>query len=447
MVDIIKTNAEFKAGKGNKGTLTFEIPADQIDSGIDQAFNKQKDQINIPGFRKGHVSKELFLARFGEEVLYEDALNAILPNIYDQAVNDADITVVGRPQIVPDDLKKGGPWKIHADVTLAPAVKLGTYKGVEVEKESDEVSDEEVQAELERQAKAEAELVPADDGQAAENGDTVVIDFDGSVDGKHFDGGKAQNFSLSLGSGQFIPGFEDQLVGHKAGDDVQVKVKFPSEYQAKELAGKDAIFDVKIHELKKLQTPAIDDDFAKDVDDSVASLAELKAKTKERLGKSKSEKNKETFEDAAVQKVVDEAKVEGDKLPDELIKDDIDRQTQNFFNNLASQGINPETYFRITGQNQEQLNQQIAKESPNRVKTNLVLEEVARAEKINPNKEDLDKEVKELAAEYKINESQVESSLSAGLLSHDLKIQRAVDVIVKNAKAVAPAKKESEDKK
>ncbi|ABJ57574.1 trigger factor [Oenococcus oeni] len=436
MVDIIKTNATFKAGKGNKGTLSFEIPAKQISSGIDQAFNKQKDKINIPGFRKGHVSKELFLARFGEEALYEDALNAILPDIYDQAVNEADITVVGQPQIIPDDLKHGGPWKIHAEVTLAPTVELGDYKGVEVEKESDEVSDKELNAELERLQKGEAELVPAKEDQVSEKGDTVVIDFDGSVDGKQFDGGKAQNFSLSLGSGQFIPGFEDQLVGHKAGDDVDVKVTFPKNYQAKNLAGKEAVFAVTIHELKKLETPALDNEFAKDVDDSVSSLEELKAKTKEKLAKDKAEKNKDAFEDAAIQKVVDGAKINPEKLPEEMINDDVSRQMQTFFNNLAGQGVKPEMYFQITGTSQEQLKQQMTEGAPNRVKTNLVLEEIARVEKINPSNEEIDKEIKSLASEYNIKESEVEKSVSAGMLSHDLKVQQAVELIVNSAQAV-----------
>ncbi|EHN58413.1 trigger factor [Oenococcus kitaharae] len=437
MVDIIKTNAVFKAGEGNKGTLSFEIPAAQINGGLDEAFNQQKDKINIPGFRKGHVSKDMFLARFGEEALYEDALNAILPDVYDQAVTDADITVVGRPQIIPDDLKHGGPWKIHAEVVLAPAVKLGDYKGIEVEKESDEVSDDELNAELARLQKGEAELVPAKEGDKAENGDTVVIDFDGAVDGNHFDGGKSENFSLSLGSGQFIPGFEDQLVGHQAGDDVDVKVTFPKEYQAKDLAGKEAVFAVKIHELKKLETPALDNEFAKDVDDTVSSLEELKAKTKEKLAKDKADKSQDQFEDAAIQKVVDASSLDPDKLPDELLQDDISRQTQNFFNNLASQGIQPQMYFQITGTSQEQLTQQMTEGAPNRVKTNLVLEAVARAEKVQPTADEINAQVKSLATEYNIKEAEVEKSISAGLLSHDLKIQKAVDIIVSNAKAVA----------
>nr|Q9RLJ3.1 RecName: Full=Trigger factor; Short=TF; AltName: Full=PPIase [Oenococcus oeni]CAB60144.1 trigger factor [Oenococcus oeni] len=435
MVDIIKTNATFKAGKGNKGTLSFEIPAKQISSGIDQAFNKQKDKINIPGFRKGHVSKELFLARFGEEALYEDALNAILPDIYDQAVNEADITVVGQPQIIPDDLKHGGPSKIHAEVTLAPTVELGDYKGVEVEKESDEVSDKELNAELERLQKGEAELVPAKEDQVSEKGDTVVIDFDGSVDGKQFDGGKAQNFSLSLGSGQFIPGFEDQLVGHKAGDDVDVKVTFPKDYQAKNLAGKEAVFAVTIHELKKLETPALDNEFAKDVDDSVLVLEELKAKTKEKLAKDKAEKNKDAFEDAAIQKVVDGAKINPEKLPEEMINDDVSRQMQTFFNNLAGQGVKPEMYFQIPNQ-PGAVKATNDRRRTNRVKTNLVLEEIARVEKINPSNEEIDKEIKSLASEYNIKESEVEKSVSAGMLSHDLKVQQAVELIVNSAQAV-----------
>ncbi|MDR0899854.1 MAG: trigger factor, partial [Lactobacillaceae bacterium] len=227
MVEKLITNAKFEDNGDHKGTLTFEISSEQVSKGLDLAFDKIKNDIQIDGFRKGKVSKDVFIQRFGEEALYEEALNAVLPANYDAAIEETGINPVGQPQILPETLSKGGPWVLKANVELAPTVTLGEYKGVEVAAADTEVSDEEIQSELDHMQQMEAELTPADADYPAASGDTVVIDFDGSVDGVHFEGGKAENFSLSLGSGQFIPGFEDQLVGHKAGEDVNVNVTFP----------------------------------------------------------------------------------------------------------------------------------------------------------------------------------------------------------------------------
>ena len=265
--------------EASKGTLTFEIDVETAKKGIDQAFKRTQKRITVPGFRKGHVPRQLFNQMYGEEALYQDALNIVLPKAYEDAVKETGIEPVDQPQIDVKSLEKGQPWVLTAEVAVKPEVKLGDYKGMEVPAQDTTVSDKEVEDELESKRQQQAELVLKED-QPAENGDTVVIDYVGSVDGEKFDGGSADNYSLELGSGAFIPGFEDQLVGHKSGEDVEVKVTFPEEYHAQDLAGKEAVFEVKLHEVKEKQLPEMDDEFAKDVDEDVDTLDELKEKTK-----------------------------------------------------------------------------------------------------------------------------------------------------------------------
>ena len=272
--------------EASKGTLTFEIDVETAKKGIDQAFKRTQKRITVPGFRKGHVPRQLFNQMYGEEALYQDALNIVLPKAYEDAVKETGIEPVDQPQIDVKSLEKGQPWVLTAEVAVKPEVKLGDYKGMEVPAQDTTVSDKEVEDELESKRQQQAELVLKED-QPAENGDTVVIDYVGSVDGEKFDGGSADNYSLELGSGAFIPGFEDQLVGHKSGEDVEVKVTFPEEYHAQDLAGKEAVFEVKLHEVKEKQLPEMDDEFAKDVDEDVDTLDELKEKTKKQLQEQK----------------------------------------------------------------------------------------------------------------------------------------------------------------
>ncbi len=273
-----------KTGK-TSGELTFEISQEEVKKGLDQAFKRVKKNLRVPGFRKGHVSRVVFDQFYGEEALYEDALNIVLPEAYTAAVKEAGIDPVGQPQITPVSMDKNKPWVMKATVSVKPEVKLGDYKGIEVPKQNTRVLVKDVDAELSKRREQNAELV-LKDGKAAK-GDTVTIDYTGTIDGKPFDGGSAQNYSLELGSGTFIPGFEDQLIGHKAGDDVDVVVTFPEDYGAKDLAGKEAHFATKIHEVKSKELPKLDDEFAKDVDDSVESLDELKDKIKKDLKKLK----------------------------------------------------------------------------------------------------------------------------------------------------------------
>lgn len=424
-------NAVFTKGEGNKGTIKFEVPVDVYEKGIDAAFNDVKKQITVPGFRKGKMPKQVFIQMYGEESLYQDALNVVLPDVFADAVAEAGVTTVGQPKIDAESMNKGEAWVLTAEVELAPEIELGEYKGVKVPASDVTVSDEELDAEITRLQEGQAELVLVD--APAKNGDTVVIDFVGSVDGVEFDGGKGENYSLELGSGSFIPGFEDQLVGAKAEDVVNVNVTFPEEYQAADLAGKDALFVVTVHEVKAKEVPALDDEFAKDIDEEVETLAELKDKVKARLTTSKEDAAKDAKEDAAIAAVVDNASVEGGQIPDSMIHEDVHRQMNQFFASMQQQGISPELYYQITGSSEDDLHKQYEEGAERRVKTNLVLEAIVKAENIKPSADDIAAEVKSLADQYGMDEAAVRGALSDDMLSHDIAIKQVVDMIVDNA--------------
>jgi trigger factor len=422
----------------NKGTLTFDIDVDTIKKGIDQAFDKTKKTLSVPGFRKGHIPRQIFNRMYGEEALYQDALNIVLPEAYEAAIKEAGIEPVDQPQLDVDSMEKDQPWVLKAIVTVKPDVKLGDYEGLTVPKQSTRVLAKEVDAELENKRQQQAELV-LKEGKAAAEGDTVVIDYVGTVDGEKFDGGSADNYSLELGSNSFIPGFEDQLVGHKADEDVDVKVTFPEDYQAKELAGKEAVFAVKLHEVKTKELPALDDEFAKDVDEDVDSLEELKAKTKDQLKERKEHEAKEAIEEAAISQAVDNAEIK--EIPQAMLDDDTNRQMQQYLANMQQQGISPEMYFQITGTKQEDLQKQFAADAENRVKTSLVLEAIVEAEKIEPSQDDIDAEIKDLAQQYGMKEEDVSKALSTDMLSHDIAVRKAVDLVRDSAKQEKTAKK------
>ncbi|AQW20521.1 trigger factor [Lentilactobacillus curieae] len=435
-------SAKWEKKGTNDGELTFEISTDLIEKGLDRAFKKNKTSISVPGFRKGKVPRQVFNQMYGEEALYEDALNILLPEAYEGAVKDSKIEPVDQPQISVESMEKGKPWVIKATVYVKPEVKLGDYQGLSVPKQNTRVYQKDIDAELEKRRESQAELVLKED-KAAENGDTVVIDFDGSVDGKQFDGGKADNYSLELGSGSFIPGFEDQLVGHKAGEDVDVKVTFPEDYQAKELAGKEAIFKTTIHEVKAKELPKLDDDFAKDVDEDVDSLDELKDKIKEELKEQKKNEARDAIEDAAISQAVDNAEIKD--VPQSMMDDDIQRQMDQYLAGMQQQGINSQMYFQLTGTSPDDLKKQFADGADRRVKTNLVLEAIVEAEDIEPDKKDIDAEVKNLADQYGMKEDAVRNALTEDMLKHDIAIKKAIDLIVDSSKQDAKAKDSSKE--
>ena len=424
-------SVSFENTATNRGVVTFTIGQDKIQPALDQAFNKVKKNLNAPGFRKGHMPRAVFNQKFGEEALYDDALNAILPAAYEAAIAELGLDVVAQPKIDVKSIEKGQDWTLTAEVVTKPEVKLGAYKDLEVSVEaSKEVTDEEVDAKLESERKNLAELVVKEG--AAENGDTVVIDFVGSVDGVEFDGGKGENHSLELGSGQFIPGFEDQLVGAKAGDEVEVKVTFPEDYQASDLAGKAAVFVTKVNEVKAKEVPALDDELAKDLDDEVETLDELKAKYRKELEAAKEIAFDDAVEGAALDLAVENAEIV--ELPAEMVEDEVHRAMNEFMGNMQRQGISPEMYFQITGTTQEDLHKQYEADADKRVKTNLVIEAVAAAEGFDATEEEIQKEINDLAAEYNMEVSQVSALLSPEMLKHDITMKKAVEVITSTAK-------------
>ena len=427
----------------NEGKLTFEIGTDKIKEGVDKAFNRTKGKLNVPGFRKGHVPRQIFNKMYGEEALYQDAVNILLPEAYEAAVKEAGIEPVDQPRVDVESMDKDKPWVLSAIVTVKPEVKLGEYKGVKIIKKSTRVTSKEVDEEIEKKRQQQAELV-LKEGKPAEKGDTVTIDFDGSIDGVAFDGGKAENYDLVLGSNSFIPGFEDQLIGHNTGDDVDVKVTFPKDYQAKELAGKEAVFKVKIHEIKTKELPALDDEFAKDVDEDVDSLEQLKAKTKDEIKERKQHAADEARENDAIKAAVDNATV--GEIPAAMLKEDVDRQVNQYLSSMQQQGISPKMYFQMTGSSEAQLRKSLEAGAENRVKTSLVLEEIVKAEKINPSKEDIDAEIKDMAKQYGMDEKMIRSAVSEDMIKHDVAIKQAVELIKDEAVAESKAKATKEAK-
>ena len=424
-------SVSFEKKETNRGVLTFTISQEQIKPELDRVFNSVKKTINVPGFRKGHLPRPVFNQKFGEEALYQDALNNLLPNAYEAAVKEAGIEVVAQPKIDVVSMEKGQDWTISAEVATKPEVKLGAYKDLEVSVEvSKEVTDEDVDARIERERNNLAELV-LKEGPAAE-GDTVVIDFVGSVDGVEFDGGKGDNFSLGLGSGQFIPGFEDQLVGHKAGETVDVVVTFPEDYQAADLAGKEAKFVTTIHEVKEKEVPALDDELAKDIDEEVETLDELKEKYRKELAEGKEAAYKDAVESAAIDLAVENAEIVD--LPEEMVHEEVHRSVNEFLGNMQRQGISPDMYFQITGTTQEDLHKQHEADAEARTKTNLVIEAIAKAEGFEASAEEIEAEISSLANDYNMEADRVRQLLSEDMLKHDITIKKAVEVITSTAK-------------
>lgn len=421
----------FEKTSDTKGTLSFSIDQETIKTGLDKAFNKVKANISVPGFRKGKINRQMFNKMYGEEALYEEALNAVLPTAYDAAVKEAGIEPVAQPKVDVAKMEKGSDWELTAEVVVKPTVTLGDYKDLTVEVEaSKEVSDEEVETRLTNAQNNLAELVVKE--SAAENGDTVVIDFVGSIDGVQFEGGKGSNHSLELGSGQFIPGFEEQLVGTKAGDEVEVKVTFPENYQAEDLAGKEAIFATKVNEVKAKELPELDDELAKDIDEEVETLDELKAKFRKELEESKAEAYDDAVETAAIEAAVANAEIK--EIPEEMIHEEVHRAMNEFLGGMQQQGISPEMYFQITGTTEDDLHKQYEADADKRVRTNLVVEAIAAAENFTTSDEEVKAEIEDLAGQYNMPVEQVEKLLPVDMLKHDIAMKKAVEIIATTAK-------------
>ncbi|MBH0175134.1 trigger factor [Fictibacillus sp. 23RED33] len=428
--------AKWEKLEGNQGVLTVEVEATEVDTALDQAFKKVVKQVNVPGFRKGKMPRRLFEQRFGVESLYQDALDILLPKAYGDAVQEAGIEPVDRPEVDIEKMEQGSNLVFTAKVIVKPEVKLGDYKGLEVEKTETEVTDEDVQNELTSLQEQQAELVVKEDG-TVENGDTVNIDFEGFVDGEAFEGGKAENYSLEIGSGSFIPGFEEQLVGEKAGAEKEVNVNFPEEYHAEELAGKPAVFKVNIHDIKAKQLPELNDEFAKEAEGDAETLEDLKKELRTKLEESKKQEAENKTRETVIEKASENAEID---IPGAMVNTELDRMVQEFGQRLQMQGMNLELYYQFSGTSEEALREQMKEDAGKRVRTNLVLEAIVEAENIEVSEEEIDAELSKMAEMYQMEVEQIKQMLAMqggnDAVAADLKVRKAIDFLLENSKTV-----------
>ena len=416
--------------------LTIEITKAEFEAAKDKAFKKTGKNITVPGFRKGHAPRKMIEKLYGEGVFFEEAFNIIYPDAMEMAVEKSGIKPVGRADVDLGDPAEEGGLTIIAKVPVEPEVELGEYKGIEVEKETVKVPAADVKAELNRLAQRNARTETVD--RKAKKNDTVDIDFEGSVDGVPFDGGKAEHHMLTLGSGAFIPGFEDQLIGCKAGDEKDVVVTFPEEYHAKELAGKEAVFKCKVHKVEETILPELDDEFAKDVSDTCETLDDLKKEISDRLKKERQEAADRAFEDKLMDVVIEGMKAD---IPQAMVESQIDSFVQDFGYRLQMQGMTLEQYIKMTGTEMGAFRAMFHDQADRQVKTRLALEKVAELENIAVSDKELDEEYAKMAEQYGMEVDKVKSIVSAEALSGDLKISNALELIKKNAKVKKPAAK------
>lgn len=426
--------AKWEKKEGNEGELTINVSADQFDEALNEAYKKVVKTVSLPGFRKGRIPRNIFEKQFGVESLFQDAVDIILPSAYEEAINQTEIFPVDQPEVDIDQIEKGKELIFKAVVTVKPEVKLGEYKGLEYEAEEVEVTDEEVDTALENLRQSQAELVLKEEG-TVENGDTVVIDFEGFIDGEAFEGGKAENHSLEIGSGQFIPGFEEQLIGKSANEETEIELTFPEDYQAEEFADKEAVFKVTIHEIKHKELPELDDDFAQDVDENVETLAELKEKKKEELLSSKELEAENKKRETLLLKASENAEID---IPEVMVETELGNMLQEFEQRIQMQGMTLENYYQFSGETEESIKTQMKEDALKRVKSNLTLEAILEAEELEVEDADIDAELDEMAKMYSMEKEQILGMLggNADVLKEDLKIKKAMNYIVEQAKAV-----------
>ena len=411
----------------NMAKLTIEVSAEDVEKAMQSAYQKAKGRISIPGFRKGKAPRKMIEQMYGKGVFLEDAVNALIPEHYSKALGECELEIVSQPKI---DLVQTEPGKaliFTAEVAVKPEVTLGEYKGVEVPKSEIEVTDEEVEAEVKKEQEKNSRTINVED-RAAQLNDIVTIDFEGSVDGVPFDGGQATEYPLTLGSNTFIPGFEDQLVGAKVGDDVDVKVTFPEEYQAKELAGKEAIFKCAVKKIEAKELPELDDDFAKDVSE-FDTLAEYKEHVKTNLVEKKENEAKHAKEDAAVDKIIENAQMD---IPEAMLETQCRQMLDDFSRRMQSQGLSMDQYFQFTGMTAEKMMEDMKPQALKRIQTRLVLEKVAEVENIQPTEEEVNEEISKMAEAYKMEADKLKELLGERELEQmkkDMAVQKAVTLV------------------
>lgn len=418
----------------NMAKLTIETAAEDFNNAIQKVYQKNKGKISMPGFRKGKAPLAMIEKMYGKGVFYEDAANELIPEAYAKEIENCELDIVSRPKIDVVQIEKGKTFIFTAEVAVKPVVTLGDYMGVEVEKTPVEVTDEEIQKEIDKERENNSRMIDVDD-RAVENGDIIKLDFEGFVDGVAFDGGKGENYSLTIGSGSFIPGFEDQLVGAKLGEDMEVNVTFPEEYQAAELAGKAAVFKCKVNEIKVKELPEADDDFAKDVSE-FETMEEYKEDIRKNLSEKKAAEAKTAKQNKVVAKIVENAEME---IPGAMVDEQVRQMADDFARRIQSQGLTIEQYFQFTGMTAEKLFEQMRPEAEKRIQNSLVLEAVAKAENIEISDEKMDEEIGKMAEMYKMEADKLKELMGDAerdQMKNDLAIQEAVALVTEAAKEV-----------
>ena len=436
--------ATWEKKEGNEGLLKVTVPAEKVNKALDQAFKKVVKQINVPGFRKGKVPRPIFEQRFGVEALYQDAVDILLPEAYGEAIEETKINPVAQPEINVTQIEKGKDFEFEATVTVEPEVKLGDYKGLEIEKQDSELTDKDLQDAIDHSLGHLADMVVKEDG-AVEEGDTVNIDFDGYVDGEQFEGGQADGYDLEIGSGSFIPGFEDQLVGVKTGEEKDVVVTFPEEYHAEELAGKEATFKTKVNEIKYKEVPELTDEIANELDSDANSVDEYKENLRKRLSEQKAQDAENVEKEEVINKATENTTID---IPQAMIDTELDRMVQEFGQRIQQQGLDLQTYFQISGQDESQLREQMKDDAEQRVKTNLTLSAIADEENIKVTDEDIDKELEKMSSQFNISVEDIKQTLgNTDIIKNDVRIQKVIDLLRDNAKYVDSAKEDKKEDK
>ena len=419
----------------NMAKLTIEVDADKFTEAIKKAYEKNKGKMSVPGFRKGKVPQAMIEKMYGPDVFYEDAANIIIPDAYSEELEKAeDLEVVSQPSIDVVQIEKGKNFIFTAEVALKPPVELGKYKGVKIDKIDTEVTDEDIDKEIKREQEANGRMITVDD-RPVQDGDTAVIDFEGFIDDVAFEGGKGENYSLVIGSGSFIPGFEDQLIGKNKGDETDVNVTFPEDYNAKDLAGKPAVFKVKINEIKVKELPELDDEFASEVSE-FDTMAEYREDVKKNLAQKKEKEAKEKKEDAVIEAIVKDSKME---IPDAMVETQTKNMVNDYARRLQSQGLSLEQYFMFTGLNMDKFMEQMKPGALKRIESRLILEAIVKAENFDVTDEEYEKELERIAEESKMEVDKLKEYIGddeygKNQIVEDLKIQKAIDLIVDNCK-------------
>lgn len=424
----------------NMAKLTVEVSAEDFEKAVQAAYLKNKGRISLPGFRKGKAPRAMIEKMYGTGVFFEDAANALIPEAYAKAAEESGLDIVAQPSISVEQIEKGKPFVFTAEVALKPVVTLGEYKGIEVEKKVIEVTEDEVNAAVDKEREKNSRMVDIED-RAVENGDIIKLDFDGSVDGVPFQGGKAENYDLTIGSGSFIPGFEDQLIGVKVGEEKDVNVTFPEEYHAKELAGKAAVFKCKVNAIKVKELPNADDEFAKEVSE-FETIAEYREDLKKKLTEQKEKAAHAEKQGLVVTKAVENASME---VPDAMVMEQVRRMMDDFARRIQSQGLSMDQYFQFTGTTAAKMADQMKPEALNRIKNSLVLEAIAKAENIEVSEERLDEEIEKMAKMYKMEAAKLKEMMGdrdKEQIKNDIAIQEAVKMITDAAKEVETVKEE-----